>query len=263
MKTRVSSQNPYGYDRYGWAWEQVPDGPAHLDFGCFKGQFLASLECKKIARRVGVDANHLAIDTARADYPQLEFHHLPIGQPLPFPDQTFSSITLMEVLEHVANQHALLLELRRVLKDDGQLIITVPRQHIFSCLDMGNFKFRFPRLHRWWYIRKHSEEAYNKRYVNNPDGLIGDIAAEKAWHEHFTPQHLNKVLGKAGFSAVAFAGIGLFSRPLIMLGYVTRHVPPIRRLQQRFSAWDRRRFEWFTLFCVARKQQDPLQDQVN
>ncbi|GAG01110.1 unnamed protein product, partial [marine sediment metagenome] len=187
MKTEISPENPYSYNRYGFAWQCVPEGgAAHLDFGCYDGAFLRSLKEKGIARLFGVDISHEAVCKAHHQFPELEIIHISETVPLPFEDGLFTSITILDVIEHVYEQGALLDELNRVLKDNGTLIVTVPGQHLFSFLDIGNLKFRFPRLHRWYYCRKHSREEYECRYVSNPDGLVGDISAKKHWHEHFS-----------------------------------------------------------------------------
>ena len=44
----------------------------------------------------------------------------------PFPDSSFKTIFSFDVLEHVTNLDRVLLELRRVLDNDGKLIVTVP-----------------------------------------------------------------------------------------------------------------------------------------
>ena len=90
------------------------------------------------------------------------------------------------------------------------MIVTLPRQHLFSFLDIGNLKFRFPKLHRWYYCKKYSREDYEYRYVSNPDGLTGDISAEKYWHEHFSRAKLEKLLNNCGFAVVDFGGAGFF-----------------------------------------------------
>ena len=128
----------------------------------------------------------------------------------------------MDVLEHVYNQAELLAELNRILTDGGKLIVTVPGQHLFSFLDRGNFKFLFPRLHRWYYCLKHSREEYEYRYVSNPDGLVGDISTKKRWHEHFSRDKLGKMLAEAGFNVIDFDGAGFFSQIIGNVGAVEK-----------------------------------------
>ncbi len=254
MHTQISSENPHSCNRYGFAWEHIsPGGRAHLDFGCYDGAFLQSLGGKGIGRLVGVDVSGQAVKKAHQLYPHLDIRHLPESSPLPFEDKQFTSITLMDVLEHVHAQTDLLVELRRVLSDDGVLIVTVPGRHIFSFLDMGNLKFRFPRLHRWYYCRKHSRHEYEQRYVSDPDGLIGDISARKRWHEHFSRTKMQSLLGKCGFRVEMFDGSGLFTRPLGMLGRALRFSSALLRIHRRIVEADFRRFKSMNLFCLARK----------
>ncbi|MBI5300720.1 MAG: class I SAM-dependent methyltransferase [Chloroflexi bacterium] len=58
--------------------------------------------------------------------------HLPqtilanVAHAIPFPDQTFNAVLLPEVLEHIWNDFDALREARRVLKDDGRLVVTIP-----------------------------------------------------------------------------------------------------------------------------------------
>ena len=58
--------------------------------------------------------------------------HLPrltigdVSQSIPFCDNVFDAVLMAEVLEHLFNDACALLEARRVLKDDGLLVVTVP-----------------------------------------------------------------------------------------------------------------------------------------
>lgn len=254
MHTRFESDNPYEHGRYAFAWQHVrAGGVAHLDFGCGDGRFLRSLRAKQITCLVGVDISSHAIEKAQKASGGLEIIHLARAAPLPFPDGTFSSITLLDVLEHVDEQEELLDELHRVLADDGVLIVTVPGRHAFSFLDLGNLKFRFPRLHRWYYCRTHSLEDYDRRYVSNPDGLIGDVSAAKRWHEHFSVGHLARRLRFSGFDAVQFDGSGLFYRVLKMVDLLVGHVTPLHAGITRLMARDARAFTSANVFCIARK----------
>ncbi len=48
------------------------------------------------------------------------------GKTLPFPDQNFDHVLCVEVLEHVPHSPTFLQEIHRVLKPQGELILTVP-----------------------------------------------------------------------------------------------------------------------------------------
>ena len=254
MRTRLDADNPFGWDRYGFAWQHTPaGGAAHLDFGCGDGRFLRALRHKRIKCLIGVDIGREAIKHAERASGGIEIIHIDQVATLPFPDAFFSSITLLDVLEHVDEQEVLLDELYRVLRDDGVLIVTVPRHHALSFLDLGNLKFRFPRLHRWHYLRRHSREAYRNRYAANPDGLVGDVSASKGWHEHFSPAALATLLAHSRFAACEFDGTGLFTRVLKIAALLGNRLGRLGAGIRRIAAWDARRFASANLFCTVRK----------
>ncbi len=255
LHTRIHPDNPHSRSRYGFAWEHVPQGTsAHLDYGCFDGAFLGSLGGKDAGRLVGVDVSGDAIERARRMHPQVEFRQITPDAPLPFDDQSFTSITVLDVIEHMYDQKLLLDELNRILTPDGLLIVTVPKRHCFSFLDMGNLKFRFPRLHRWVFTLRHSRGEYERRYVSNLFGLVGDISARKMWHEHFTPDGLSELLQRSGFSTVVLDGSGLFARLINVAFLPLCWCSPVMRLARRLSALDARCFKSMNLFLVAAKQ---------
>ncbi len=257
MKTRISPDNPFGYSRMGFAWEKIPiDSTSHLDFGCGDGRVLNGIRKKNISRLVGIDASRDAIECGREKYPSLELIHATQSIPLPFDAGTFTSASALDVIEHISvdEQESLLWEFHRILAQDSVLIITVPRKHVFSFLDAGNLKFRFPRLHRWFYCLRHSKTEYHRRYVSNPDGMIGDISAKKRWHEHFSRRQLAKLLEGAGFEIVEFDGNALLTRPLRYFSGLLQWIRPVRRLMAFVFLWDARKFASMNLFCAARKR---------
>jgi len=254
MHTPISADNPHGPGRKGFAWEHVPRGSAaHLDFGCGDGGFLDSLRGRRVGKLVGVDVAADAVAEARRRAGDLDVRHVAAGQRLDFPDRTFTSITALDVIEHIADQPAALNELARVLADDGRLIVTVPGRHVFSFLDLGNLKFRFPRLHRWHVRRTRSAAAYERRYGAHPDGLIGDVDAGKGWHEHFSRAGLRRLLAGSGFEVLTFDGAGLFGRPISAATIALRRFGPVRRLADALRRIDARRFAAMNLFCVVVK----------
>lgn len=93
-----------------------------LDVGCGTGSNLA--EFSKIAEATGIDmsADALAFCRRRG----VERVALSGVERLPFADATFDVVTAMDMLEHTDDDLAALAELRRVLKPDGLLLVTVP-----------------------------------------------------------------------------------------------------------------------------------------
>jgi len=255
MDTKITSENPYRYGRHGFVWGKVPKGEeAHWDFGCYDAAFLKSLECKCIRRLVGVDISQEAINRAHNKFPEIETIHITKTVPLPFDDGSFALIAILDVFEHVYEQIELLKELCRVLDDDGVMIVTVPGKHLFSFLDRGNFKFYFPKLHKWYYCLKHSEDEYQKRYVSNLDGLVGDVSVEKGFHEHFSRKKLRNLLNEAGFVVINFDGTGFFSRIIGHISFFFNKVRFFHSFLQKINEVDSRLFKSANLFCIVRKE---------
>lgn len=58
-----------------------------------------------------------------------DFENLTVGnieEKLPWPDNFFDAIVMMEVLEHLNHDYRALMNVRRILKDDGILALSVP-----------------------------------------------------------------------------------------------------------------------------------------
>ena len=130
LRTKLSENNPFGPDRYGYLWEAIkrPHLERHLDYGAYDGRVIRTLvETGCIKYAVGIDVNKEIVSKNRHLMPDgVELQHVERGKPLPFEDETFDSASLLDVLEHIADQEAVLCEIRRVLKPGGRLIVTVP-----------------------------------------------------------------------------------------------------------------------------------------
>jgi SAM-dependent methyltransferase len=228
MKTRITDQNPFGrsfrFD-HAFAWEQVNSlAKSHagrlrvMDYGAHDGQMLlACLESGLPVEAYGVDANRAAIERGlgqlRDGYP------LRLGDVSDFEDFAaraggFDVVCLMGVLEHVRDQSALLSRLRAALRSGGVLLLSVPGEHFLSWLDFGNWKFYFPRLHRFFISRTKGEEYYRAKFVECRNGLFGDIEVGKNEHQHFSRSELISFIENSGFNVEAIDGYGLFYRLL-------------------------------------------------
>ncbi len=63
-----------------------------------------------------------------------------VSMGLPFPDANFDAVFCIEVLEHVPNPFGALTEIRRVLRPDGILILSVPNPFHFKELIWNLFR---------------------------------------------------------------------------------------------------------------------------
>jgi SAM-dependent methyltransferase len=98
-------------------------GDSLLDMPCGDGT-LTSILASHFNRVVGVDASASHLELARNALPQIEFHH-DLIEDLQL-DERFDTITMLNVLEHVADPIAVLKKAASFLSDDGILLVHVP-----------------------------------------------------------------------------------------------------------------------------------------
>lgn len=97
-----------------------------LEIGCGAGKFLSSLALDLPRHRyTGVDPNPAALEYARRNAPDVEFH-AGSAEALPFPPQSFDVVLALDVLEHVQEPGRVLAEIERVLAPSGSLHAFIP-----------------------------------------------------------------------------------------------------------------------------------------
>jgi SAM-dependent methyltransferase len=256
MKTQLSEKNPFGLNAKGYLWERFArnsPSPLHLDYGAHDGRMIQLLvESGMVDEAVGVDLNSAVVERAAPYLPSnVKLFAVNKNVVLPFSDGSFHSVSMVGVLEHIYNQGHIIEELKRVTRPGGEILFAVPGKHIFSFLDMGNWKFVFPKAHRWFYMLTHAEAEYVSRYTANKDGLIGDIEAEKSWHQHFSHAELKDLLEKHNLEVIDRDGFGLFNRVLMNFRFfLPAKLRPLIELLVRLDA------KWFDsaeIWVVVRK----------
>ena len=133
-RERLTPEESTGFEinehlsRYQFAAAFV-DGRRVLDVGCGKGYGTRMLEQAGAAAVVGVDASEEAVQYARGSAAgaaaTFEVGSLPH---LPFPDSSFDVVVMLEVIEHVQDMASSLRAIRRVLTEDGILVLSTPNQ---------------------------------------------------------------------------------------------------------------------------------------
>ena len=262
MHSSISQDNPFGVSPHALVWEFIKKhggSKRHLDYGTHDGFVLEKLaETGLVVDGFGVDLNVSSIERGKATCQngRVTLRVIRKGEPLPFQPEEFDTVSILGVIEHVADQKGLLQKLLLVLKPGGELIVLVPGKHFFSFLDIGNFKFNFPRLHRWLYCATRGRAEYEERFVQCANGLYGDIELEKMWHEHFTHESLSTLLQSVGFEVHVQDGMGFFFR-IIRLA---RHLSPswLSNMLIPLENWDLVTFSQAEIFCVGRKPPESI-----
>ena len=97
--------------------------PEHsiLDVGCGTGHILARLP----GRRIGLDLSQIMLTRARQRLPaDIQILHGD-AEELPFPDASFDRVIASSLFSHVLHPDRVAAELRRVVKPDGRIVVSV------------------------------------------------------------------------------------------------------------------------------------------
>ena len=139
-----------------------------LDVGCGSGKFLNEIKSVFGCKVYGLDISEQAAKTAKDDYGIEVFTG--VVTVAPFPPDYFDVITAWQYLEHVHNPLESLQMFYRLLKPDGFCLISTPNFNSFNAKIFRD---------RWFGL-----ECPRHLYI-------------------YTPETINKLLQKAGFSLAA------------------------------------------------------------
>lgn len=226
-------------------WLKPPLGRV-LDYGCGDGSFLERISDRCVSQ-VGVDIDPEQVGLA-AQRRGIRALLIQPGEPLPFEDQSFDTVILKEVIEHVSDERTVLGEAARVLVPVGRLLLTTPHRGLLTFLDPGNVKFLMPRLHRFLHLSVlRQKQYYETRFGDQRRtklGMIADFTADRAaWHRHYSyrqiralaPPELTPIDRAVYYPAFRALWFFTLSLKVISFGRIGAVPAPLRWIDDRLS----------------------------
>lgn len=174
--------------------EMLPFLPAKpervLELGCAEGGFLAAVKQRTGAEVWGIELNDKAAETARAGVDRIL-----IGDAneriRELPDRHFDLIICNDVLEHLVDPQAILIQLRPKLVSNGVLVASIP-----------NIRYA-------WAL---SKILLHKDFPQDDEGIF-----DRTHLRYFTRKSIVRLFEAAGFKVHRIKGINARYRPLSLL----------------------------------------------
>lgn len=101
----------------------VPAGVRVLDYGCGHASYLCNFHDRGVAISGAEITEHLVVACQNSG---LDVHKVNNFSHIPFDDEEFDIVYLMQVFEHLRDPHEFMKELVRILKSGGMLYLAVP-----------------------------------------------------------------------------------------------------------------------------------------
>ena len=110
---------------------EIYNGADILDIGCKDAYLRRLLKERQITKYYGMDISEAVLNKIEGYDPKY-FKVGDVSKKIPFKDNSFDFIFALEIVEHVESPTEMLKEIRRVLKKEGELIISVPNPYCYS-----------------------------------------------------------------------------------------------------------------------------------
>lgn len=143
------SHNAFTAERYRTMADRAAPRPGHrvLDYGCGDGALLGVLHRRFKRQRIelhGFDPNVVAVELAVAALALRDVPATIHGSSTALPSVYFDRVICTEVIEHAAAPEKLLVEIARVLKPHGRLVMSTPIRLTEEPEDSNHVKEWFP-----------------------------------------------------------------------------------------------------------------------
>jgi SAM-dependent methyltransferase len=194
--------------RWGRARRWLPDDALRvLDIGCSFAYGSAAIQAGGPEGRIVVGVER---DSEHLRGAQERFAWITVlegdATELPVPDRVADAVTMLDIVEHVDRPEAAIAEARRVIRDGGVLVVSVPHRGLLHRLDALNVYEALRRRRPHWPPLEEATESGGHE------------------HRHFRVSELEALLGPHfEVNRVARTGLGL--QELFHLGLLVLRVP--------------------------------------
>lgn len=169
--------------------EYLEPGALVLEGGCGRGQYVAYYTARG-RRVVGLDFATAALERLRRSHPQLRLLGGDVSR-LPFRASSFKAYYSGGVVEHFETGPVdALREARRVLRDDGVLLVSVP--YLSPLRAALSFAKR------------------DRRRIDRPRSASPEDDGRRFFQYAFTTKEFTRCLGEAGFTVVRTQGYAIY-----------------------------------------------------
>ncbi|MGD0485553.1 MAG: class I SAM-dependent methyltransferase [Gemmatimonadales bacterium] len=155
---------------------RVPAGATVLEIGCRDGGLRRYLPAGIRYQGMDIAPEFAASDILIRD----------VSEGIPFPDASFDNVFCIEVLEHVPNPYGALTEIRRVLRSDGVLVLSVPNPYHVKELIWNLLRIPDRQGHIYGWTRQNMTalaamngfrlEAWSGTYLHPPIPMVALLA---------------------------------------------------------------------------------------
>ena len=94
-----------------------------LDVGCGGGYFTYELY-RRGADVIGIDYSKYAIEFAKTRFPNIDFRIISAYDLDVLSPESFDLVTMIDVIEHISDQHKVLSKIHKILRQKGRLVIS-------------------------------------------------------------------------------------------------------------------------------------------
>ncbi|HLG68974.1 MAG TPA: class I SAM-dependent methyltransferase [Chloroflexota bacterium] len=165
---------------------EAAPGARVLDVGCAFGFGTRMLGRKYDC--TGIDSSAAFIARAGREVAGARFVRAQ-AEALPFADQRFDAAVCLEVLEHLADEAPAVREIWRVLKPEGELVLSVPHTGALEGWDSLN--------------------VYQRRTGRQLAFPLGEAPGGARWHRHYGIDQIEGLLQGFRIDQVRVTGLGL------------------------------------------------------